>query len=173
MTGEKYDKAKQDKLNYDPISTLRRDHLTLKGRFKEIDNAAKSSDAQQIYQQLLLELTIFSRMEQDIFYPALRQAGFDAHTLDDRVEHLRLIDDQVNQLRQMDFFQADFHKPFESLRSMVIDHLDDEDREILNYNDNAAPLNMDWADLGVQMARRKDELAREMHAGNVLTPTHS
>lgn len=74
--------------DHDVLNGLRDDHAAVVALFDSYENLIDAADRQMLVARILMELTIHARIEEELFYPALRQAGGDAAVIDQAdVEH--------------------------------------------------------------------------------------
>ena len=59
----------------DPIQMLTEDHETVKGLFREYEQATDAQQKQQLARTVFRELQIHSVLEKELFYPAVAQRG--------------------------------------------------------------------------------------------------
>ena len=57
----------------DAIAMLKRDHDSVKALFDRFDKAERKSQKQKIVQQAIDELRIHATLEEELFYPAVRE----------------------------------------------------------------------------------------------------
>jgi hemerythrin superfamily protein len=118
--------------------------------------ATKKKVADQICNALTLHATI----EEEIFYPALRQASKEAADLLDEalVEHAGA-KDLIAQLQQMDPEDDLYDAKVKVLGEQIDHHVGEEEGEMFP---KAKKAGLDLVALGNEMAMRKDELAATM-----------
>ena len=79
------------KLQPDAVDLLIDDHKQVKKLFKEFEKLSKKNDTKgkvEIAKRICNELTIHTRIEEEIFYPALREAMNEKDMIDEAVvEH--------------------------------------------------------------------------------------
>ena len=70
----------------DAIALLKADHRKVEELFEKYETARSKKEA--IAKQICMELTIHTILEEEIFYPACRQAGVEGDMMDEaNVEH--------------------------------------------------------------------------------------
>ena len=89
----------------DAITLLMADHKAVKTLFKAFDKLTNDDDASEqkeaLVQKICDELTVHAQVEEEIFYPAVREAIEDDDLLDEaEVEHATA-KDLIAQLQQM------------------------------------------------------------------------
>ncbi len=138
------------------LELLKKDHDKVKELFSEYgtlsgDGARKN----EIAQTILKELEMHSRIEEDIFYPAMRaRSGKDGKEL---VKHSvgehHEIDDLVSELRDTDPSDPDFDDRFQELMEDVEEHFEEEEIEMFP---KAQILGRELDTLGRQMQEEKE-----------------
>ena len=72
----------------DVLTTLRDDHAAVIALLDSYQHLIEPEDRQTLVARILMELTIHARIEEELFYPVLRQAGADIDVMDQAdVEH--------------------------------------------------------------------------------------
>lgn len=148
----------------DATAILRADHDAVSDLFDEFE-AAKSKDKKQaLALKICNELTIHARIEEEIFYPAVKQAlGEDATDLlsEALVEHQSLkvlIGDIEDSAEDDELFDA----RVKVLGEYVKHHVKEEEGELFPQ---ARDSDLDMAELGSQLTQRKQELKNELKGG--------
>ncbi len=138
------------------LDILKKDHDKVKALFSEYDTlSGDGSRKNEIAQTVLQELEMHSRVEEDIFYPALRaRTGKDGkelvkHSLDEHHD----IDDLVAELRDTDPSDPDFEDKFQELMEEVEDHIGEEENEMFP---KARILGKELDTLGTQIEEEKE-----------------
>lgn len=116
----------------------------------------KKKLADQICTALILHTTI----EEEIFYPAMREAVNEAaDKLDEAVVEHAAAKDLIQQIQQMDPDEDLYDAKVKVLSEEVQHHVKEEEKELFPM---AKKSDMDMAELGQQMQSRKQELAASM-----------
>lgn len=140
------------------LDLLKKDHDKVRELFAEFDTLSGDGVRKnEICQQVFEELELHSRIEQEIFYPALRsKSGKDAKDLVKQSynEHGE-IDDLVAELRAIDISDPDFDDKFQELMEDVEEHIDEEEMEMFP---KAQILGKELENLGRQMEEEKENL---------------
>lgn len=151
------------------LRMLKDDHRSAKAAFREFDRLDAEIDAdvcESIIRQTCLELEVHSRLEEDVFYPAVRAALAQTGLIDDaEVEHqtLTMLLDQVRSLSPGDARQA---ATFRVLGEYLKHHIKEEEGGMFRQ---IAHARLDWVRLHEDMLTRRHELVvvLEEHAGTV------
>jgi hemerythrin superfamily protein len=146
----------------DATVLLTRDHTEVRKLFKQYEKLAdadgEASDRQALAEQICMLLTAHATIEEEIFYPAARNADVDSDLLDEaEVEHASA-KDLIAQIRAMEPDQDLYDAKVKVLGEYIDHHAQEEEEEMFPKCRRA---DMDLADLARQLAERKAELMAE------------
>lgn len=151
----------------DAIDLLTEDHRKVDELFEDYDASKDEADdraKEERVAEICLELTIHASVEEEIFYPAAREAlesEDDAETLDEaEVEH-QTIKDLVEQLQAMSAGEELYDAKVKVLAEYVKHHVQEEEGELFPALRGG---DADLEALGAELAQRKEELRRELQA---------
>lgn len=139
------------------IAILLKDHDTVKALFSRFERAKSAAEKERIIDQALMELKIHASIEEDIFYPTVRQhVGADVMHEADEEHHVArvLIAELDGNGRGGDHRHAKFTVLAESVRH----HIKEEEGEMLP---RAKALDVDFEALGDEMRRRQALLRKQ------------
>lgn len=119
----------------DAVDMLKQDHERVKRLFQqwEAAPAGQPDRRRQLVHQIIQELVVHERIEEDVFYPAFRDAagkkGKDiiAHSHE---EH-EVVDNLVDQLQQTDPDDPQFEGLMKLVRENVEHHIQEEEEKML------------------------------------------
>lgn len=119
----------------DVLALLAEDHKKVRKLFDEFDKLTKEEEQDDEAKQMLVEaacaeLTVHAQIEEEIFYPALRQAMEESDLLDEaEVEHAaaRRLIDELNAMQPGDDL---YDAKFTVLGEYVKHHVQEEEQEI-------------------------------------------
>lgn len=150
----------------DACELLDADHLAVKHLFVEYARLAMARPAdsaperQALAARICDELSVHARIEEEIFYPALRQAVPDAaDVVDEGVEEHQEAKDLIAQLRALGSAGDDMDQLVSEL-ARVVEHHVKEERDELFPKAKADP-GMDLAEIGGRLRARQQELQAE------------
>jgi hypothetical protein len=146
----------------DAIAMLNADHRKVKSIFKKFEKLKKqdSGDAEkaELVQEACMELTVHAQLEEEIFYPAVREATGEDDLMDEaQVEHMSA-KDFIAQLQSMRPGDEHYDAKFTVLGEYINHHVEEEEGEMFR---KAKQANVDTASLGEQMLERKQALLAE------------
>jgi hemerythrin-like domain-containing protein len=143
----------------DAVAMLTADHREVEQLFKQFEDlsdrakASKKKLADQICNALILHTTL----EEEIFYPALREATKEAEDkVDEAVVEHASAKDLIAQIQEMDPDDELYDAKVKVLSEQIDHHVEEEEKEMFPM---AKKSKMDLAALGQEMAARKQELA--------------
>ena|SRR5687768_6485960 len=142
------------------LEMLKEDHDKVKKAFKEFEKLDRedSETVQQLVQTVCEELKVHTTLEEEIFYPALREAIEDEDIMNEaQVEHetAKML---IEQLENMGPDDPNYHATFTVLGEYVKHHVKEEEDEMFPQ---ARKAELDLEDLATRMRERKQELIGE------------
>jgi hypothetical protein len=151
----------------DAIALLKADHRKVEELFEKYESArGRKAD---IAKQICMELTIHTMIEEEIFYPACREAGVESDMMDEaNVEHdgaKALIAELENGSPDDDFYDAKVKVLSEEIKHHV---KEEEKRGGIFTEARSAELDLDA--LGEQLAARKEELKAQFEKDGLPPP---
>lgn len=151
--------AKQAKPQ-DAVALLKADHKEAKELYKQFFKAKTPAQKKELAGQLCLALSVHMRIEEDIFYPAVKQALKEKDKLvvpEARVEHasLKRLITEVETAPEDDEFEA----RVQVMCEYTTHHVKEEETKMFP---KAKAAGVDLEDLGERMLWRKQELLEQM-----------
>jgi len=139
------------------IAILLKDHDTVKALFDRFDKAASVHEKEKIIDEAVVELKIHAVIEEEIFYPVVRQhVGKDIMNEADEEHHVaRVLIAELDQNGPRDDHR---NAKFTVLAESVRHHIKEEEGEMLP---KVKSLEIDFEKLGRQMLERKSSLKRD------------
>ena len=143
----------------DAVSLLSADHAEVKQMFESyrqlVDENADDEQRGELARTICSMLTVHAEIEEEIFYPAMRDSVDDELTLDEaEVEHASA-KELIEQLEGMDPGDALYDAKVIVLGEYVDHHVQEEENEIFPQAEKSG---IDLDDLGAELASRKREL---------------
>ena len=143
----------------DAINLLIADHDKVKKLFKSFERSTIADEQEALVAEICTELTVHATIEEEIFYPAAREALEEEDLLDEaEVEHASakdLIAQLENRKPGDDLYNAKV-----TVLAEYIDHHVSEEQEEMFPKMRKAKLDLNA--LGAQMRARKEELMANM-----------
>jgi hemerythrin-like domain-containing protein len=143
------------------LEMLKEDHDKVKKAFKEFEKLDREDTeaVQQLVDTVCEELKVHTTLEEEIFYPAVRDAIDDEDIMNEaQVEHetAKML---IEQLENMGADDPNFHATFTVLGEYVKHHIEEEEDEMFP---EAKKTDLDFEDLAQRLKERKTELMGEM-----------
>ena len=154
----------------DACALLDTDHKKVKALFKDyqglVDSRSRSSaKKRQLADQICLELTVHATIEEEIFYPAVRQAIKDNALMNEAVVEHTSAKDLIAQIKAMDADDEMFDAKVTVLGEYIDHHVKEERNEMFA---KARKTKLDLVKLGEQLLQRKQELMAGQDAATGL-----
>lgn len=144
----------------DAIALLKSDHRKVEDLFSEYESADTAAKKRKLAEQICLELTIHTRIEEEIFYPACRKK-VEPDLLDESyVEHdgAKVLIAELEQGKPSDAY---YDAKMTVLAEMIKHHVHEEEAYLKGLFAQARRAGLDLDQLGVELAARKEELIAE------------
>ena len=144
----------------DAISLLREDHRRIDELFRQFDKARTDGERGALAQRICTELLIHARVEEEIFYPALREACESAESeelMDEAdIEHA-MADRLIEEIMRMRPGEDHYCARVKVLGDYVRHHVQQEQNRMFS---RARAARLDMRALGEQILERKKQLQR-------------
>ena len=151
----------------DAIALLKDDHRTVEKLFKEFESAKGDGRKETLARRICLELSVHTKIEEEIFYPACDGKVEEDLLKEAYVEHdaakLLIAEIEAGDGKSDDFFDAKV-----KVLSEEIDHHVEEEESELFPQVRKADLDLDL--LGEQLAERKAELIKDYKSDGLPKP---
>jgi hemerythrin-like domain-containing protein len=146
----------------DAIALLKKDHDTVRGLLGDLEKSAMRGGpkAQKLVTQIDKELEIHTTIEEEIFYPAFRDA---VRSKDDKMMYFEALEEHhvvklvMPEVKEDGMALEEFAAKAKVLKELVEHHADEEEKEM--FPEARKVLSREeLKDLGDRMQRRKQEL---------------
>jgi hemerythrin superfamily protein len=144
----------------DATAMLRADHKLVSGLFAQYEKTQSSSKKKQLVGQICTELSVHAQVEEEIFYPAVKEALHDHELVPEAtVEHASL-KSLISEVEGVEPDGEMFDAKIKVLGEYVKHHVKEEQTEMFP---KAKATDLDMRELGARIAARKEVLleARE------------
>lgn len=152
---------------HDAIALLKEDHRAVEKLFKEFEDAKGEGRKEKLAQRICLELSIHTKIEEEIFYPACDGKVDEDLLKEAHVEHdaakLLMAEIEGGSGQSDDFFDA----KVQVLGEEIDHHVKEEEGELFPQVRKA---DLDLKGLGEQLATRKKQLMKDYKAAGVPEP---
>jgi hypothetical protein len=141
----------------DAIALLKADHREVEGWFEQFEKTRSETKKKKLADQICKALTVHTEIEEEIFYPACREAGLEEDMMDEAdIEHAgakNLIAEIEGQSPGDDHYDA----RVKVLSEMIKHHVKEEEQKGGMFA-QAKQSDLDLKELGAELKARKDEL---------------
>ena len=155
--------AKSTEKNQDAIAMLTADHKKVKGLFDDFQKLKAQDDSGDARAALVThicqELTVHARLEEEIFYPAVRNAIEDGDLMDEAAVEHSCAKELIAQLEEMDPEDDLYDAKVTVLGEQIVHHVKEEEGDMFV---KAKKSKLDTEVVGEEMARRKTALMAGM-----------
>jgi len=151
--------AAKSKTGVDAITLLTDDHKKVKKLFKDFEKLKEddgnAKDKAALVKEICTELSVHAKVEEEIFYPAVREAIDDEDLMDEAdVEHAGA-KDLIAQLQSMKPGDDHYDAKVTVLGEYIDHHVKEEQEDMFVQAKRAK---VDMVELGEQIAQRKEKL---------------
>ena len=140
----------------DAVKLLKDDHEKVKGLFRQFERARSDDKKKQLADEIMMELEVHSKIEEEIFYPAVREKVGEDELVAEAVEEHHVVDVLMQEIKQLEPSDERFEAKMTVLIENVEHHIEEEEKEMLP--DAKKKLGKDVEALGEQMEQRKQQL---------------
>jgi hemerythrin superfamily protein len=134
---------------------LRQDHKKVEGLFKKFEQAKGGKAKKRIAENAMSELEVHTKIEEEIFYPAVEKALQDHEMVEEARHEHQAAKNLIGQLKKMNEEDEPLEETFSELTENIEHHVEEEQNEMFPKVEDSE---MDLMELGKRMAERKREL---------------
>lgn len=139
----------------DAIALLRADHKKVSALFDQFEKTRSAKRKQALVSQICLELTVHARIEEEIFYPAVKAALKDKELVPEATVEHASVKDLIAQVRDVEPDGEMYDARVKVMAEFVKHHVKEEQNEMFP---KAKATRLDMAALGARLMARKEEL---------------
>lgn len=160
--------AALDNMTPDITRMIRLDHSHVLAAFRRFRSRMSETRKRALVENACLGLEVHTRLEEEVFYPAMRKIAAAEAVLDKGVPEHEEMRGLIASLRAMQPIDAAYDGTFRKLIRLVLHHVADEETVLLPLAEEHMPDEL--GHLGRLMTRRRIELLRP-HAAEVAATT--
>ncbi|MBW4051965.1 MAG: DUF3618 domain-containing protein [Proteobacteria bacterium] len=160
--------AALDRVTPDITRMIRLDHSHVLAAFRRFRAYMSETRKQALVENVCLALEVHAQLEEEIFYPAMRQIAAASETLEKSVPEHEQMRAQIQSLRDTGPLDPQYDEMFRKLVRTVLHHVADEETVLLPLAEELMPDEL--GHLGRIMTRRRIELLRP-HAAQAASTT--
>jgi hypothetical protein len=146
-----------DAMPKDGLQLLAADHRKVEALFAEFEKASGAVAKEKLVRRICTELKIHARIEEEIYYPAIRGKVEEADLNEAYVEHdsAKLL---INELEAAEPDESYYDAKVKVLSELIEHHVKEEEKQRDNLFQQTRAADIDLDALGAQLADRKAEL---------------
>jgi hemerythrin superfamily protein len=143
------------------IEMLRQDHSKVKELFTKFEGAKDTQEIQRVVETALDELEVHAALEEEIFYPAVREEISEENKINEAEEEHHVVKLLISELEGMRSSDDRYRAKFKVLAESVKHHIQEEEGKMFPEIERS----LDFEELGEQMMERKQQLQEEIVSG--------
>jgi len=153
------DKTEQTEMrSVSAIDFLEEDHREVEGFFEEYENLEDTGEKEGMALKICLALTVHTQIEEEIFYPAAREAIEKSELIDEAIVEHASAKQLITEIKEMDANDELYDAKVKVLGEQVLHHVEEEEDELFPEIESSE---LDLEALGRKMAERKAALLKE------------
>ncbi len=114
----------------DALALLRQDHELVKGLMGRIEKEKDRTARSTMFEQLVDELSVHERIEEEIFYPALKEKREAREDVLEGFEEHHLVDEIIEELDDVKPDDERWPAKFTVMKENVEHHIEDEEQKL-------------------------------------------
>lgn len=141
------------------IAMLIEDHQKVQKMFKTFERTEDQQKQEQLATQICNELTVHTQLEEQVVYPAAREALEESDLVDEAVVEHQVAKDLIEKIRQSRPHDEEYCALVTVLGEYVNHHIEEEQNELFPKMRKSE---IDFEALGEEMQQKKQELMSEL-----------
>jgi hemerythrin-like domain-containing protein len=139
------------------LTLLRKDHREVKDLLKQAEDA-ETAQKQKLFEQIRDELRVHESIEEEIFYPALKEHPKTKEIALEAYEEHEVVDHVMGQLEELSPDDETWDAKFSVMEENLKHHINEEEREMFEQAEKVFS-DDELDELGDKMLRRKEQFA--------------
>jgi len=140
------------------IDLLEEDHREVEEFFGEYEKLEDASDKQQLALKICMALQVHTTIEEEIFYPAAREAIEKPELIDEAIVEHASAKQLIAEIEDMEPAEELYDAKVKVLQEQVLHHVEEEESELFPQIEASE---LDLEALGKKMAERKAALLKQ------------
>jgi hemerythrin superfamily protein len=139
----------------DPVEILTEDHKKVRALFKRFEDA--TGDAKdEVFREIAMELEVHTKVEEEIFYPAVRMLPELEEMVGEAFEEHNIVDFILAAMKKLSPGEETYNYKFTTLKENVEHHAEEEEKEMF------PKVRGKLGEIGERMTQRKQELKEQL-----------
>jgi hemerythrin superfamily protein len=142
------------------ITLLKKDHSAVRKLLRELQSATHGQRRTELLQDIEKELQIHTKVEEEIFYPAFKEAALASKSQKlfwEAQEEHHVVDHVLEEIKQVDPESDEFAGKAKVLKDLVESHAEEEEDQMMPQARKVMDLRQ-LQELGERLQARKEEL---------------
>lgn len=144
------------------IQLLEEDHRQVEDMFEEYESLKDAGEKQQLALKICMALQVHTQIEEEIFYPTVRQAIDKTELIDEALVEHAAAKQLIEEIEDIEASDKLYDAKVKVLGEQVLHHVEEEENEVFPEVESSE---LDLDTLGKNMAERKAALLKELAAG--------
>ncbi len=141
----------------DAIELLENDHQQVKRLIEKLESQENAQGRAQLFETVRTEMHAHERIEEEIFYPALKQRATDKQIVLEGYEEHHVVDILMQELADLNFDDQSWPAKLKVMKENIEHHIEEEEDDMFSKARDVFS-NEELEELGERMAARKKEL---------------
>ena len=141
------------------IDLLEQDHRQVEEMFEKYENLQEAGKKGQLALKICMALRVHAQIEEEIFYPAVREAIEKTELIDEAIVEHAAAKQLIAEIEEMEADDELYDAKVKVLGEQVLHHVEEEEDELFP---EAQGSDLDLDVLGTRMANRKQMLLKEL-----------
>ena len=137
------------------LDLLEEDHTQVEDLFEEFEQLENSGEKQELALKICLALRVHAQIEEEIFYPAVRDAVENTDRIDEAIVEHAAAKQLIAEIEEMDAGDELYDAKVTVLNEQVLHHIEEEEDELFPEVESSG---LDLEALGQKLADRKAAL---------------
>jgi hemerythrin superfamily protein len=164
-TSDSSSQQKNEQVGMEEISAidlLEEDHRQIEDLFDEYEKVEDVSEKEQLALKICMALQVHTRIEEEIFYPAAREAIEKPELIDEAIVEHASAKQLISEIEDMEPGEELYDAKVKVLQEQVLHHVEEEEGELFPQVEASE---LDLEALGKKMTERKVVLAKQVAGG--------
>jgi hemerythrin-like domain-containing protein len=141
----------------DALELLANDHRVMKKVLEDLEGTDDAGQREKLFTEAGRDLTIHETIEEEIFYPALREHAKTKEIALEAYEEHHVVDLVMEELEATPFADETWEAKFKVMKENIEHHIEEEENEMFAHARQVFDTSQ-LAELGERMQARKTEL---------------
>jgi len=146
------------------VQLIKQDHKKVANLFDKYKKTKGQEAKRRISEHAMEQLEVHALMEEDIFYPAVKNQLSDGALIHEALKEHQVVNDLIEELRNMEEDDWEFDEKWSELVDNVLHHVAEEESYLLPQAEESE---LDLAECGAQMAERREKAIDEIGASSM------